>query len=112
MSCFLLRTSQNLPLYLVQLAEWADYHAEADLYNLADSEALEDDLPKIEATHELFMNDGTKGSELDGNSSVSSDVLGLAWAWLWWAWAQAQACIPYMVIISESFKICSRTTLE
>jgi len=59
-------------LFQVQLAEWeADHHVEADPYNLADSEAPEDNLPKIEAARELFVNNGTEGSELDGNSSTS-----------------------------------------
>jgi hypothetical protein len=75
-SCFLLRTSQNLPLHWLQLAEWeADHHVEADLYNLADSEAPEDNLPEIEAARELFVNDGTEGSELDSNSSASIEEI-------------------------------------
>jgi hypothetical protein len=48
---------------------------EADPYNLADSEAAEDDLPEIEATRELFVNNGIKGSELDGNSSTSIEEI-------------------------------------
>jgi len=63
-------------LFQVQLAEWeADHHVEADPYSLADSEATEDDLPKIEAACELFMNDGTEGSKLDDNSSVSIEEI-------------------------------------
>lgn len=55
----------NLPLHRVQLAKWeAVSHTETDPYNLADSEAAEDDLPEIEATRELFVNDETEGSEL------------------------------------------------
>jgi hypothetical protein len=75
-SCSLLRKSQNLPLHWVQLAKWeADHHAEADPYNITDSEAPEDDLPQIEAAHELLVDDGTEGSELNSNSYPSIEEI-------------------------------------
>ena len=48
---------------------------EADPYNLADSEAAEDDLPEIKAARELFMNNGIEGFELDGNSFTSIEEI-------------------------------------
>jgi hypothetical protein len=60
----------------LQLAKWeADHHVEADPHNLADSEATEDNLPKTKAAHELFTNNGIKGSKLDGNSSMSIEEI-------------------------------------
>jgi hypothetical protein len=95
-SCFLLRTSQNLPLHWVQLAEWeTDHHVEEDPYNLADSEAAEDYLPEIEAACELFVNDGTKGSELDGGRvpRVSWGVQGM------WYECKSDVCVQVGISI-------------